>query len=301
MKKKTLYTLLAAAVLAAGSTLTSCSVENPLDEEQYVKKVSIVGAYNIIQTKKVNYSGDGSFYTSVSIGGSLPPETDVNVTLGLADPENLVAYNRKNVLPGEIKYQDLPTDWYKLDNWTTTIKAGELYARVPITVDVSKIEADSLYVIPLEIKSVSAYEKVDADTVLLLNIKMINNYSGTYNYTGTVTKIVNGEPDLGSVSKVNATRTLTAIDAGTVRLYKNSDVQKMENLDASAYTMTINSDNSVTIKPWKDLNITESSGTFDPEKNEFKIKYTTVENGTTYLTEATIETGETGITDKDQK
>lgn len=301
MKKKKLYILLAAAVLAAGNALTSCSVENPLDEEQYVKKVSIVGAYNIIQTKKVNYSGDGSFYTSVSIGGSLPPATDVNVTLGLADPGNLVAYNRKNVLPGEIKYQDLPADWYKLDSWITTVKAGELYARVPITVDVSKIEADSLYVIPLEIKSVSAYEKVDADTVLLLNIKMINNYSGTYNYTGTVTKIVNGEPDLGSVSKVNATRTLTAIDAGTVRLYKNSDVQKMENLDASAYTMTINSDNSVTIKPWKDLNITEGSGTFDPEKNEFKIKYTTVENGTTYLTEATIETGETGVTDKDQK
>lgn len=288
-------------MMAAGTALTSCGVENPLDEEQYVKKVSIVGAYNTIQTKTVNYAGDGSIFTSVSIGGSLPPETNVDVTLGLADPENLATYNRKNVLPGEIKYQDLPEAWYQVDNWITTIKAGEIYARFPIKLDVSKIEADSLYVIPLEIKSVSAYEKVTENTVLLLNFKMINNFSGNYNYTGTKMKLVDGVPDENSTSKVSATRTLTAINAQTVRLYKENTVQKRENLEATAYTMTVNSDNSVTIKPWKDLTITDGGGTFDPEKHAFKIWYDTNEGGTAYRTEATIEIGETGVLDAEQK
>ena len=301
MKLKNLYLSLAAAVFAAGASLTSCSVENPLDEEQYIKKVSLVGANEIIQTKKVSYSSDGSLYTSVSIGGSLPPATDVNVTIGLADDENLVVYNRKNVLPGEIKYQKLPAEWYTIDNWTVTIKQGELYARLPIKVDVSKIECDSLYVLPLEIKSVSAYEKVQEDTVLLLNLKMINDYSGSYTYTGTVTKMNGDEPDLNSVSKINSTRTLTAVNTNTVRLFKNSDVEKMENLEGSAYTITVNSDNSLTLTPWKNLNITEGGGTYNSENNEFKIWYTTVENNTKYRTEATITTGDSGTTDKDER
>ena len=58
MKLKNLYLSLAAAVFAAGASLTSCSVENPLDEEQYIKKVSLVGANEIIQTKKVSYRSE---------------------------------------------------------------------------------------------------------------------------------------------------------------------------------------------------------------------------------------------------
>lgn len=290
MKRKNIFTLMAASVLVAGVTLTSCSVDNPQDEEQYVKKVYLIGAYDQIQTKDVSYN-DGELYVAVGIGGSLFSSTDVSVTLGLADQANIDNYNYKNVVAGDIEYQSLPESWYTM-NWTGTIKAGDAYGRIPITVDASKIECDSLYVIPLEIKSVSQYEKVTEDTTLLVHINMVNDYSGSSTWSGSTVRYENGEPVYSTTSTYNVPRTLTAVNANTVRLFQRSQVERYSNLASDAYTITVNSDNSLTVKAWKDMPITAGGGTYDPDKNVFTIWYTTSENGKEYRTDATITIGD---------
>lgn len=286
MKNKKIFLPAVAFIMATGAALTSCSVENPLDNEQYVKKIYLIGAYDQMQTKEVSYN-DGELYVAVGIGGSLFSSSDVSVTLGLAAQENIDNYNYKNVVAGDIEYQSLPESWYSMD-WTGTIKAGEAYGRIPIKVDASKIECDSLYVIPLEIKSVSQYEKVTEDTTLLVSIKMVNDYSGSSTWVGSTIRYENGVPVYSSTSSYNTPRTLTAVDANTVRLFQRSQIERYSNLASDAYTITVNSDNTLTIKAWKDMPITDGGGTYEPDKKVFNIWYTTLENGHEYRTEATI-------------
>lgn len=156
--------------------ITSCSVGSPLDDEQYVKQVYLVGAHDKLQTKELSYSGDGNLYVSVALGGSLTSDKNVSVILGRANQSNITLYNHKNVIEGDVNYQALPSDWYNLPSWSGTIKAGDVYARIPIHVQTNKIDCDSLYVIPLKIVNTSLYNVVKEDTVLMVNLKMTNNW-----------------------------------------------------------------------------------------------------------------------------
>ena len=101
------------------------------------------------------------------------------------------------MLEGEIEYVALPKDWYTIPSYTSVIKAGERYVRFPVRVDTEKIDTDARYLIPLKIVDSSPYPvNEQADTVLLVKVKMINDYSGNYMMKGTEYPMKNGTPDL---------------------------------------------------------------------------------------------------------
>ena len=92
----------------------SACVSDPLADEQYTKKLTLVGAQDELQEKEVKYGSDGEFFVTVYCGGTKMHEDDVTVTLGEADQSNIDNYNYKNVLEGEIEYVALPKDWYTI-------------------------------------------------------------------------------------------------------------------------------------------------------------------------------------------
>ena len=214
----------------------SACVSDPLADEQYTKKLTLVGAQDELQEKEVKYGSDGEFFVTVYCGGTKMHEDDVTVTLGEADQSNIDNYNYKNVLEGEIEYVALPKDWYTIPSYTSVIKAGERYVRFPVRVDTEKIDTDARYLIPLKIVDSSPYPvNEQADTVLLVKVKMINDYSGNY--------------------------MMTAVDENTVRFFHKSVNEEMPNLDDNGITLTVDkSTGKVSVRPWKSLPVVENSG-----------------------------------------
>ena len=274
---------------AALMGLASCEPQSdPLEKEQYVKEVYLVGAAQDIQDREVSYAGDGSLYVSAAIGGTQFPGEDVQVTIGLASNDKMDLYNYKNFTDNDVKYQTLPTDWYSFPSWTGTIKAGEVYCRIPLTINTEKIHPDSLYVIPLKVVSTSAYSAVQKDTVLLLHPKMVNDYSGSYTFEGTTWQLKDGEKVNSTASATTTTRTVTALNASTIRLFQKVVLEKIENVATDTYNIRVNADNTLTITGYDKLAITDGGGTYDPNKSTFKFWYTTTEGGKDYRTEATL-------------
>ena len=269
--------------------LASCEPQSdPLEKEQYVKEVYLVGAAQDIQDREISYAGDGSLYVSAAIGGTQFPDQDVQVTIGLASDEKMELYNYKNFSDGDVKYQPLPTDWYSFPSWTGTIKAGDVYCRIPLTINTEKIHPDSLYVIPLKVVSTSAYSAVQKDTVLLLHPKMINDYSGSYTFEGTTWQLKDGEKVNSTASATTTTRTATALNASTIRLFQKVVLEKIGNVADNTYNIRVNADNTLTITGYDKLAITNGGGTYDPTSSVFTFWYTYTEGGKEYRTEATL-------------
>lgn len=269
--------------------MSACEPQtDPLENEQYKKEVYLVGAAQDIQDKEISYAGDGSLYVSAAIGGTQFPDQDVTVTLGLADNAKMASYNYKNFSDADVKYQPLPADWYNFPSWTGTIKAGDVYCRIPLTVNTEKIHPDSLYVIPLKIVSTSAYSIVKTDTTLLVHPKMVNDYSGAYTFEGTTWQMKNGEKDINSASSTTTIRNATALNASTIRLYQKVIAEKVANVAANCYNIRVNADNTLTVTAYDKLAITDGGGKYDPDKGIFTFWYTYTEGGKEYRTEATL-------------
>ena len=77
--------------------LASCNVENPIDGEQYIKQVYLVGAYDKLQGKEVAYGSEREIFVSVAIGGTVSLDHDVTIRLEQADYINIDNYNKKNI------------------------------------------------------------------------------------------------------------------------------------------------------------------------------------------------------------
>ena len=104
--------------------LASCNVENPIDGEQYIKQVYLVGAYDKLQGKEVAYGSEREIFVSVAIGGTVSLDHDVTIRLEQADYINIDNYNKKNVVENDIPYEAMPQELYNIPSWEGTIKAG---------------------------------------------------------------------------------------------------------------------------------------------------------------------------------
>lgn len=277
------------ASLACLLAIAACEPYNdPLEDEQYKKEVYLVGAERDIWEREISYNGDGSSYVSVAIGGSQFPEKDVIVTIGTADNAKMTQYNYKNFSDDDVKYQAMPTSWYSFGSTTGTIKAGNVYTRIPLTIDMAKLNPDSLYVIPLCIVSTSAYSIVTEDTTLLFHPKMVNDYSGAYTFDGVTYRMENGGIQTSTAAATSTIRHAVAVDARTIRLFQKVILEKLDNVADNTYTISVNSDNSLTIMPYENMGITAGGGTYNPDTRTFSLWYDYTENGSQYHTVATL-------------
>lgn len=286
MKKISYIVVLGVSLMAL---LSSC-VGDPLEGEQYFKQVYLVGAYDKLQNKEVSYkAGERSgLFVSVAVAGSAKTEEDVQVSLELAHQVNIDNYNRKNVVGDATPYEALPTNIYELSTWNCTIKAGEQYVRVPISVESAQIDCDKRYVIPLKVKEASV--KLATDTVLLVSLKMINDFSGTYMVSGKYMPYDDqGNLIESAPSTIKTERTFTATGPSTVRLYHKALGETKNNLATSALTFAINPDNTVKVESWQDFILTDGGGTYNPATKTFTVWYDYTENGKKYKMELSAE------------
>ena len=85
-------------------------------------------------------------------------------------------YNNKYMLDAPLKYQKLGDQFCSFPSMSTTIKAGDVYSRLPFTVETSGLDCDKLYALTFKIESVSDYVKQPKDTVLIMNLNLTNDF-----------------------------------------------------------------------------------------------------------------------------
>lgn len=252
--------------------LAGC-LEYPINDEQYKKQVYLVGAVDELQTKVIKFTAEEAeeTYIAAATGGSLRIDEDVKVTIA-EDDEAIERYNKKYITGNKPLYHKLLPTQYSVPTMGCVIKAGDIYARIPLKIRAKELHCDSLYMLSFKIASASC-EISKPDTTLLVTFKMENEYSGSYKMAMNKIELKDGLP-VGKPSLVNSIRMLKAIDENTVRLFNLADIEENKNIAASCLSLTVNpQDYTVEIKAWDKLNLLGGSGVYDPLKKVYSVSY----------------------------
>jgi len=270
--------------------LAGCEESTPLDDEQYIKQAYIVGADETtnmgMSVVDVAYSDAEETETSISVatGGSLNIDRDITVDVEEAGPESIDDYNFKYLNDDDVHYQLLDASYYRIPDREVTIKKGEVYGTMPIYINSSGLNCDSLYALTFRIKSVSDPDYISVrsqDTVLILTFNFVNDYSGSYQLDGYYYKWADGAA-LGDSTTISTSRTLKAVDSHTVRFYHLAKTEDTANLEDNGITLTVSADNSVSVMPWNSLELTDGGGTYDAGSQTFTVWYNYLSGSTEY-------------------
>jgi len=260
--------------------LIACQ-KNPLDTEQYFKQIYIVGALDIVKSFDVPYANTPQeAYISIATGGSQNIDRDVKVTLTHSD-EMIDWYNNKYMIDAPIKYQKLDEQYYNIPSLTTVIKAGHVYERLPFFVHTEGLSCDSLYALTFKIKSVSDYQMNKKDTVLILNLNFVNDYSDTYQMTA-IKYILDAEGKETAPTAINIQRTLKAVDENSVRFINEAIAEPSMSQDRTTYFNNIDNNSVVfteigeglfAVTGWKNLDIRSGSAEYKDDCFTFSFDY----------------------------
>lgn len=275
----------------------SCSEDSPLDSEQYFKQVYIVGAYDVVQKFDVAYGDEPqNAYVSVAAGGSQNVDRDVKVVLNHNDA-TIDWYNNKYMIDAPLKYQKLEEGSCNFPSMSTILKAGEVYSRLPFSVETSGLDCDKLYALTFKIESVSDYSKHAKDTVLIMNINLTNDFSGTYQMVAVRYTLNNNNEEL-TPSSVNMQRALKAVNKDQVRFFNITQVTEpsstgnmtnesyFSSIDNNCITFNRQPDGTFTVSSWKNLSV--SNGTVSFKDGVFAFCYDYESGGKKYRLRGTM-------------
>jgi hypothetical protein len=279
--------------------IASCEDVNVRETEQYVKQMYIVGASDIVWTFDIPYNSEPqSAYISIATGGTQNIDKDVTVALRHND-DAVDWYNNKYMYDAPVRYRKLDAADFNIPSMNAVIKAGEVYARLPFTVTTEKLHCDSLYSITFEIESVSKYEKNMEDSVLIMNLNLINLYSGIYQLDAAryilTYNSATGEYDESPSGSLSVSRTLKAVDENSVRFFNEATAEPTLTLTREKYFQEIDdncvvfarqSNGAFTVEGWKNLSV--SNGTVTYSNDTFEFSYDYVSGGNNYRLRGTM-------------
>ncbi len=203
------------------------------DEEQYRKEIYIVSGDNNITGQEYTFGDESVGYLSVYAGGTTSIDTDVDVELEVYS-DYLRNYNQRTYGDTYSSYvQELDPDYYSVESWKTTLKAGSgnPYVKFPIKVNVNDISLDETYYIPIRIKSVSNYMISEDKQNVLYRIYVKNDYATTksttyYTMNGTEQTYseANGEfTAQGVATAVNSTKSFIPTGEQSIRMLPSTN------------------------------------------------------------------------------
>ncbi len=263
--------------------LTACEDKAPMEQNLYPETVYLVGSKSLIIDRDLalGYVQD-TVYASVAISGSLPTPYDVSVVIE-EYPQAIDDYNTRELGTNDVLYRNLDTSIYNFPNDETVVKKGEVYGTYPIYVRPETLHVDSLYMIALRLKSTTAFELAEQDTVVLMRFNRKNEYSGLYYMDGVIKNATN--PNDSVIYKMP--RNLQAVDDGnTVRIYHQKNEYTKGSTDyrpGYCFKISVNEDNSLSMQTWENFEITEGGGTYYPDMEVYKLWYNFTDDGTDYI------------------
>lgn len=263
--------------------ITACDENSQFEKELYKKVINILSDDDLVFSVNHDLSQEETIgYISIGCGGTNHITEDVTVELE-PDGEGLAKYNKLKYDLEESKFAHELEAWrYDIPSYTTVLKADDsnTYATIPVRVRPEGLSPDSVYLIPLRIKSISEYEINSDKSTALYRVLLKNNYalqSPTTYYKAMGSYISyreNGEIEKNSTFSLS--RVVVPLTKNTIRFfaglntYETSTLTK-EAIDKYAIRVTINEDNSLA---FSSIGSAQVEIVDDPEYN-FYFRYET--------------------------
>ena len=231
--------------------------ETDFDVEQYKKVVYVLSYdYHVYEYTHHLDSPESVGYVTVYCGGTKGVDKDVTVVFE-KDTVLFDNYNEINYDLDTEKYaQILDPKFYDIDSYSVQFKAGQLdpYVLLPIRVRPAGLSPDSIYFIPLAVKSISGYELNKERTNVLYQVVLKNDYAkafGNTTYTSRGTRTPEGKTPI----KIASTKRMYPLDGQVVRLGvggESVDYSNAKDIAKKCAKITINGDKSVSMVPVND-------------------------------------------------
>ena len=166
-------------------------------------------------------------------------------------------YNRALYDLDETRYAKfLSNDKYEITDYKIKIKAGERTGRTMIRIHPDGLSPDSTYFIGLKACDVSGVEINDSKNTILYEVLIKNKYASQanndyYSMTGMANNMVTA-----------GNKNLYPLTANTVRVVAGTESFKSEvsHIDDTSIILKVDTDNKVTIKPYKNLDVVQING-----------------------------------------
>lgn len=236
---------------------SGCNTDSIYQEEQYKTLVYLLsGSDNVFATSYTLNEDEPVRYVSIGCGGSNSNEQDITVTL---EPytEMLDKYNSLNYNYQSEYAKLLPADRYEIESYSVTLpaKSNYHYARLPIKVRPLGLSPDSLYFIPLRIKSVSRYDVNEEKRDVLFRVAIENDYAEQLVPTYYVKSGLMTNP----ITVLSGTKLVQPLEKDKVRMFVGNEIYgsttTVEDIERLSIVVQINEDNSLTITPYGSMEV----------------------------------------------
>lgn len=246
------------AILLLVMTLSSCNDNEVFEKEMYKNVVALISSnyYNTFE-EVIPLTGEEVIgYIAASSGGTHAPEK--NMVIGLEEDQSpLDLYNRSLFDADENLYAKLlPKDKYEIIDYKIQINAGERTGRTMVKLNPDGLSPDSTYFIGLKATDISGVEINPKKNTILYQILIKNDYaSQADNVYYSMTGLSNDMATAGNKKMYPLSRNSVRVIAGNESFQNN-----VAHIDKTSLILEVDAENNVTIKPYKDLVVTQIDG-----------------------------------------
>lgn len=242
---------------AMAISLVGCSNEAIYQDEHYKTQVFLLsGADNIYGTSYTLNEVDPVRFVTIGCGGSNTNEKDIVVTLE-PNPEMLDKFNNLNYDYESEYAQLLSADRYEIESYSVTLPAHSdyHYVRMPVKVKPLGLSPDSLYFIPLKIRSVSNYEVNEDKQDVLFRVAIENDYAQQlvptyYTKSGTMSN---------PLAMLSGTKLVQPLAKNKVRMFIGNETYSNNTTAADinrlSVVVQIKEDNTLEVLPFGSIDV----------------------------------------------
>jgi hypothetical protein len=251
-------------IIAGIACFTGCDGNDMYEKEMYRPVLYLLSSgTDNVYTVVIPFKKTGATaYFSVGCGGSRPNPEEVVIEL---EPDTVLydKYNRMNYDDERAYARLLSSDRYEISSFRAVLPASspEQYVKVPVKINQHGLSPDSVYFVPLAIKSVSKYEVNPDRYNMLFRVAVENDYAEQIN---TTVYYQRGTTVSGSTSiPITGSKMVYPLSVDEIRMFAGVRTQTaqttLEEINAYSIVAKINADSSVVIR---------SYGTIDVEQLE---------------------------------
>lgn len=238
-------------------SIAGCNTDIIYQEEQYKTLVYLLsGSENVFAASYSLNKEEPVRYVTIGTGGTTSNEKDITVTLE-PNPVMLDKFNSLNYNYQSEYARLLSPDRYTIDSYSVTLPANSdyHYARMPVKVRALGLSPDSIYFIPLKIKSVSNYDVNPEKSDVLFRVAIENDYAEQlvptyYAKSGTMTN---------PTTVLSGTKLVQPLDKDKVRMFIGNETYasttSVADIEKLSVVVQIKEDNSLLVTPYGSMEV----------------------------------------------
>lgn len=238
-------------------SIAGCNTDIIYQEEQYKTLVYLLsGSENVYAASYSLNKEEPVRYITIGTGGSNTNEKDITVTLE-PNPVMLDKFNSLNYNYQSEYARLLSPDRYTIDSYSVTLPANSdyHYVRMPVKVRALGLSPDSIYFIPLKIKSVSNYDVNPEKSDVLFRVAIENDYAEQlvptyYAKSGTMTN---------PTTVLSGTKLVQPLEKDKVRMFIGNETYgsstSVADIERLSVVVQIKEDNTLLVTPYGSMEV----------------------------------------------